>query len=324
MIVVLLLLLTVAHGRRRTIVLQQPNIPPAVRRVQYGDGSQTHGRRQQQQHDVNPLGWQHIHVDASTEHPDPVFANLHANRKRNEEKSSWSPGSFVRRKLDDITNEEAFTGQEIEYDDLEGETNSTRTSDGTVSSETEYNITENRHNDTISIISTNNTAKAIEYRPLRIKAFVSNEAGNAQFLNSTEHDILLNSILRPGLLAWSAALRVPPVTRPLTVDATQLLNGVSCGPGPSVQVPPSHIIEGVIDVDMLLYVHMSFNDRNATHQCEGDYVAASSFCSTDQLDRPVAALLHICITEDFFDESSTQSNIQSVMHEMGHGTCLLD
>jgi Leishmanolysin len=229
------------------------------------------------------------------------------------------------------SNEEAFTGQEIELDIQDAanfssfkDDNSTVTSDGTVSSETEYNITDLSYDhlkmDTTTVVSTNNTATAMEYRPLRIKAFVSNEAGNAQYLNGTEHSLLLNQILRPALLAWSAALRVPPVTHTLTVDRNQLLNGQYCGSGPSVEVPLLHMEEGVANVDMLLYVHMSFQDRNASETCAGDYIAASSFCSTDQFDRPVAALLHLCITKGFF--ADIQSNIQAVMHEIGHGTCV--
>jgi Leishmanolysin len=252
-------------------------------------------------------------------------------RRSLQEPSSGRPSSGQQQQHK-IANEEAFVGQEMEwnitaassYEDFEDD-NSTVTWDGTVvSSDTEYNITEHRYNnqnDTTTVVSTNNTIanNAMEYRPLRIKAFVSDEAGNAQFLNQTEHTLLLSQILRPALLAWSAALRVLPVHSPLTVDPQQLVQGQYCGPGPSVQVPPSHIQDGVANVDMILYVHMSFQNRpNATEHCAGDYVAASSFCSTDQFDRPVAALLHLCITEGFFND--IQSNIQSVMHEIGHGT----
>lgn len=59
-------------------------------------------------------------------------------------------------------------------------------------------------------------------------------------------------------------------------------------------------------------------DDTATVVCNGDYLAAASFCSTDQYDRPTAALLHICIDEDFFDPSKLQRNIVTLMHELGH------
>ena len=47
-------------------------------------------------------------------------------------------------------------------------------------------------------------------------------------------------------------------------------------------------------------------------------MAASTFCSTDQFDRPTAALLHICIDQLFFDPSNLATNIRVMMHEIGH------
>jgi hypothetical protein len=52
--------------------------------------------------------------------------------------------------------------------------------------------------------------------------------------------------------------------------------------------------------------------------CNGEYLAAASFCSTDQFDRPTAALLHICIDEFFFDPDRRHRNILTLMHELGH------
>ena len=62
------------------------------------------------------------------------------------------------------------------------------------------------------------------------------------------------------------------------------------------------------------------NATNATqaHVCIGDYLAAASFCSTDQYDRPTAAMLHICIDETFFDPAFRNRNIMTLMHELGH------
>ena len=53
-------------------------------------------------------------------------------------------------------------------------------------------------------------------------------------------------------------------------------------------------------------------------KCAGDYLASSVFCSTDELDRPTAALLHICIGPDFFDRKFLPQNIMTMMHELGH------
>jgi len=52
--------------------------------------------------------------------------------------------------------------------------------------------------------------------------------------------------------------------------------------------------------------------------CSGDYVAAASYCSTDQYDRPTAGMLHICIGDGFFSRSLRDKQIVTVMHEVGH------
>jgi hypothetical protein len=60
------------------------------------------------------------------------------------------------------------------------------------------------------------------------------------------------------------------------------------------------------------------DDNNALYLCQGDYVAASAFCNTDQWDRPVAAILHLCLDDDFFTPERLHRNIRVIMHEMGH------
>ena len=54
------------------------------------------------------------------------------------------------------------------------------------------------------------------------------------------------------------------------------------------------------------------------HFCTGDYVAAATYCSTDQYDRPTAGMLHICIDETFFLPQNRNRQIVTVMHEIGH------
>jgi Leishmanolysin len=229
------------------------------------------------------------------------------------------------------------------------------------------------------------------FRPIRLRAFLSDIGGGGQFLSQAEQSVLLEHVIQPALLAWSAALRVESVMGNLTVDSHQLQNGAACGPGnsplPSVVIPTSHRTTGVSDTDFILYISLAFsanataaenmnnnsnanykndnsadlivNDLNAADQqadlinqitqapsqkptvattknnrsqtnensnepnaqderpqCTGEYLAASSFCSTDQFDRPTAALLHLCIGDDFFDDLPT--NIMLVMHELGH------
>ena len=63
--------------------------------------------------------------------------------------------------------------------------------------------------------------------------------------------------------------------------------------------------------------------RNKTNEtviniCTGDYLAVASYCSTDQYDRPTAALLHICIDDSFFEKKYLRRNIMTLIHELGH------
>jgi len=57
---------------------------------------------------------------------------------------------------------------------------------------------------------------------------------------------------------------------------------------------------------------------DAAYLCSGDYIAASAFCNTDQYDRPLAAILHLCLDDDFFKPNRLDLNIRTVMHELGH------
>ena len=52
--------------------------------------------------------------------------------------------------------------------------------------------------------------------------------------------------------------------------------------------------------------------------CSGTYLASATYCSTDQFDRPIAGLLHLCIGEDFFNPGSSTMNQLTMLHELGH------
>lgn len=52
--------------------------------------------------------------------------------------------------------------------------------------------------------------------------------------------------------------------------------------------------------------------------CSGDYIAASAFCNTDQYDRPIAAILHLCLDDEFFSPKRKGRNTRTIMHELGH------
>ncbi|KAL7567736.1 hypothetical protein ACA910_012069 [Epithemia clementina (nom. ined.)] len=277
------------------------------------------------------------------------------------------------------------------------------------------------------------------YQPIRIRALLSESHGGGEHLDPQQRETLLEDIVKPALVAWSEALRVP-VSDPhknLTLDPTQWLDGKTCGPGidsglPSAHVPVSHLKYGIPKTDVVVYLHLGFvyeptaapfaptprpasrpssptvqpsrkpsapfppspmptakdmveppspatdvtgvldsqpsrspmpspskqtaapprsvgfgarsrsrdgtpsrapesapssstiptqspsNVRNPKPQCAGDYLASSIFCSTNEIDRPTAALLHICIGQEFFDPKYLQRNIMTIMHELGH------
>lgn len=225
------------------------------------------------------------------------------------------------------------------------EQNETSTSDGSV-----YTFSDQQNhteaNETTAVVGTDNTAENIEFKPIRFQAFLGQETGGGEFLDEEQHEYLMLRVIRPALIYWSAALRVEPVVGNLTVDRSQLVyDQRSCGPpdldAPRVKIPLSHLELGVEKADFLLYVNLAFrngtqmldrltdNKRHSRHEgnttehnaprvCSGEYFAASTFCSTDQNDRPIAAMLHLCIDEDFLAEERQDSNIMIVLHELGH------
>jgi len=323
------------------------------------------------------------------------------------------------------------------------------------------------------------------YHPIRIRAVIFESHGGGEHLEPGQLQILLEEIVRPGLLAWSEALRVPvsDLTQNLTLDPQQWPDKTTCGPGldsglPTAHVPYDHLVYGVPDTDLVVYLNLGFvqpssgptqggtpfegtgpstqrptiaptsattdtptmnsstvsptligalhgsttqpsasmqpsaapsasaspgtslntsatesseresgempgqlsahaNSASAapsyptepapTHspttsrkpssspsefpsvsptgtpsatpseypsstpsespsqspttpkpECAGDYLASSIFCSTNELDRPTAAMLHVCIGPDFFEPKHLNRNILVVLHEVGH------
>jgi len=104
------------------------------------------------------------------------------------------------------------------------------------------------------------------FQPLRIRAVLPEERDGGEFLSSSARSVLLERILQPALLTWSAALRVEPVQGNLTVDSRQLFDNITCGPGkesglPSPRVPSSHLSEGVPNTDMIMYVSVGYTQE---------------------------------------------------------------
>ncbi len=123
---------------------------------------------------------------------------------------------------------------------------------------------------------------------------------------------------------------------------------------PSVVVPLDHTEDGVEETDLMVYLNIGLqeerlNDKQTVNEesdskrnlqkakeweettseptttpeenkispCSG-YLASSTYCSTDQYDRPLAGMLHICIGEDFFDSDKLETNQITILHELGH------
>ena len=52
--------------------------------------------------------------------------------------------------------------------------------------------------------------------------------------------------------------------------------------------------------------------------CTGSYLASATYCATDQWDRPVAGMLHLCIGPHFFEEKFLHQHVTMATHELGH------
>jgi len=239
---------------------------------------------------------------------------------------------FARRLID------PFIGHEEE--DLSSSSSLVNATSTNVTAQVVSNVTDN--NETIVYtLHKEDPLRDEAPQPIRLRAILAHN----DLLLPSEKTALMSQVMSPALTAWSSALRVQPVVGNLTVDAHQLVDGQLCGPGnglPSIQVPTEDITLGIPETDMIVYLSLGFvqprnqtwveaqlhpedrflNQRENTVTtdsfCNGDFLAASSFCSTDQFDRPTAALLHICIDQDFFEPHMLHRNILTILHELGH------
>ena len=399
-------------------------IPPREHRERY----ETESRKQQQFHQQSRLDdaiYSHILADASFENPDDAFQTIRQKiidskqpltaRKSEGSEHSANQQSYLRRARSTTVSTNPVLSQSRGGT---GFINTDDTTDDQILNQTDYNVTAgivynvqpqvgqgqgNPTNDSSTVLFTNgeltHNASAIPdgneelFRPIRIRAFLSEIEGGGEWLSDLERRILFEDILKPALLVWSSALRVEPVQGNLTVDRAQLVDHKTCGPGrdsglPSVLVPPMHMTVGVPNTDMLVYLNLQFVNTNRTRNyvnptnnftmfnfstfnftadeqaqqqqnetnnntstpqpiqdkpitiqpianftsalnsynsspprapyCTGEYLAASIFCSTDQYDRPTAAMLNICIDYFFFDPSMLHLAIMTIIHEMGH------
>ena len=72
-----------------------------------------------------------------------------------------------------------------------------------------------------------------------------------------------------------------------------------------------------VDSSNLTGAILGANSTPTKPTCTGDYLAAATYCSTDQYDRPTAGMLHICVDDGMFTGNFSR-NIITIMHEIGH------
>lgn len=77
-----------------------------------------------------------------------------------------------------------------------------------VNSSSNFTDEESALRNATDISDNNGTSRAAHFRPLRMRAFLSELAGGGQHLTRFERSSLLQSIIKPALLSWSAALRL--------------------------------------------------------------------------------------------------------------------
>jgi len=329
----------------------------------------------------------HLHCDASLVSPENV---IRIRRKEDNRKIRTRRTQVLNKGIATSTNtlvkEPTGDGDFLLSQEMTESNNGTRI--WNISTHVEFSA----ENTTSSNATSNTTSSAVystsassenitsnPYQPIRIRTILSENS----WLTDNETSILFQDILSPAILAWSAALRADPIIGNLTIDAGQLYDGETCGPGkesgyPSVKVPLHHLNDGIgiSDTDFVIYLSLAFLDAsgeaNSTDGfeltqipvksnnsllefasnfpsqwpleyqsnltdtlfgddvggtnlgpnaptkpvCTGEYLAAATYCATDQYDRPTASMLHLCIDDTFF--SDLDKNIVTVMHEIGH------
>ena len=324
----------------------------------------------------------HLHGNAALVSPETVLNKRNhkvasKTRRRRTISGSDSPSSnfsgtlFIREKNKASEGVDSLPSQDEDFKNSTESWNISTEIELTSFNTTHLNGTSNATKDSVEFSTSANfdNDTGTSFQPMRIRAILSENL----WLSIEETYILFQDILQPAILAWSAALRVDPVQGNLTVNADQLHDGETCGPGknsglPSVKVPHHHLDEGIPDSDFIIYLSLAFlqgNETNATDNfqvdsptinsntsfansskenttlypkvnqsnltdavlggnstltkptCTGDYLAAATYCSTDQYDRPTAGMMHICVDEGMFTGNFSRS-ITTIMHEIGH------
>jgi len=122
-------------------------------------------------------------------------------------------------------------------------------------------------------------------------------------------DALIDDILPESVKIWSEALSVRPLIDPVVLDDDE------CG---GVPVPSNDQSHGVEDADLIVYVGLE-------DDCSGNTFARAGSCLyEEELDRPIAGRIKICLDEIDLDDDDQVSDedielhIGVHVHEIGH------
>ena len=138
----------------------------------------------------------------------------------------------------------------------------------------------------------------------------------------------------PGVHSGLPSVVVPPDHISNGIPDTDLLVYLSIGFDNELleELKLDRMSQGRLDLDQQEILEDDFN--SATEQpansilesdplldipaCTGTSLASSTYCSTDQFDRPIAGMLNLCIGKDFFNDENLDRCQVTVLHEIGH------
>ena len=174
--------------------------------------------------------------------------------------------------------------------------------------------------------------------PIRIVPILT--ATTQRHLTKSQQHYLLDTVLRPAIEAWSAAISLIRVEGNLTLDRNQLWDGISCGPGldgsgnPSALVPEHHFEGpenastgaaadnggggvGVPNADTILYIELGFRQQQQKAQDDpADATAANSSKYSGTGSIRGSASLHKdagfqTIPQEVVEESESSASIEN-------------
>ena len=131
-----------------------------------------------------------------------------------------------------------------------------------LSHEVEYNLEKHPlHSNQNRMLNSDYTDPRTHSKPLRI-TFITDalDSRGTDSVNAAKIAVVKSEILPSVARFWSDTLNVAPVIGPLKVPTIYLVNGNSCGSADFSQVPTEHVVNGVANTDLILYVSGNPNE----------------------------------------------------------------